>query len=135
MERERGIVTQKILLQKTRLKKHRGSGPQRRLVVVGKPVDEALASKPDTHLYFMVPAETAELIKRVAKYEQRTAATVCRSWLHLGARVYKHLSDELSPYGPPEQDVTADEIAAVADEIKMTAKKHRWSRAFTDAAG
>lgn len=80
-----------------------------------------------------VPADVDETIKAIATYEERSRATVVRSLVLLGLRVYRQLSDNISPYGPAHQDVTQEEIVTAAAVIENESAQARTAYASARA--
>ena len=111
----------KIVLRPVRIRRGYNTKPQaapKITVPSRKTVYDA--SLPVEKLVVEMPAELAATVKEIAAYEERSRQTVLRSLIKLGLRVYAHLSNDISPYGPAADDVTVEEIAEVAEKISHT---------------
>ena len=105
-----------------------GKGPQRKIHVTR--ADAAAEKLPDDMVFVRMKAGQAELTRAIAKYEERSHTVVLRSLIALGLRVYRHLSDQISPYAPADVDVSDDEIAAVAKEIRVNVARNPWAHSI-----
>jgi hypothetical protein len=103
-------------------------GPQRSLKVESRR-SQAEAALPYGEFLLRVPGDTADVIRAIAKYEERHLSTVVRSLVLLGLRVYRALDEGISPFGPAHVNVTDEEVQEAASAIRVAAKeRHAWQQ-------
>jgi hypothetical protein len=127
-------VGQKVVLQRVRVKRGIGRAHPSHQIIAPTKKSVVEDSLPDGTLMVKVPGDTNETIAAIAKYEERAKATVVRSLILLGLRVYRQLSDNISPYAPAHQDVTDDEIKQAATDVQDDSAQARAAYAEARAA-
>lgn len=110
-------MADKIVLRPVRIRRGYNTRTQSPKITVPSRKTVYDAALPEDSLVVKLPADLAATIKEIAAYEERSRQTVLRSLIKLGLRVYAHLSNDISPYGPASDDVTVEEIAEVAEAI------------------